>query len=72
MTKHDFPQAGALISLKQAKEERRCRVCGDSINVPKGPQGRTEEFGAVDFPIAVTLNFGEEFAHTICLQGVAP
>ena len=32
------------------------------------PKGWKEEFREMVFPIALTLNFGAEFAHTECLQ----
>jgi hypothetical protein len=33
------------------------------------PLGWPYEFGLMVYPIEITLNFGDEFAHTACLQG---
>lgn len=67
MNENDVPQPGALLSLNQAKQERRCRICGETIIVAGAPAGWMEDFGSQVYPIKITLNFGEEFAHTDCL-----
>lgn len=42
------------MTVEEARERRVCRVCGEAIHAPGGP-------------LALTLNYGEEFAHTSCL-----
>lgn len=64
----DFPQPDALISLTEAKAEHRCRICGEFIECPAGPADWKESYGKVICPIRLTLNFGDEFAHTDCLE----
>ena len=69
MSEHDFPQPGALIPLKEAKATNRCRICGEVVCGSDGkPIGWRDEFGRMTFPLRITLNFGEEFAHTDCLE----
>ncbi len=65
----EYPQPGALLSLNDAKLERRCRICGEPIVVTAAPKGWQEQFREMCYPPpSVTLNFGEEFAHTQCLS----
>lgn len=65
----DIPQPGALISLNQARDESRCRICGEPIKMTDGrPVGWKDEFRAQLFPVAIVLNYGEEFAHPQCLK----
>lgn len=59
-----------MITVEEAKNRRVCRICEQPIPNPGAPKGWTEEFGKMVFPIRVTLNFGEEFAHTDCLDNV--
>lgn len=77
MKPSDPPQPGALLSLGQARAERRCRICGGPVAVGGFgvPAGWTEQFGEICYPAKLTLNFGmwrwpagEEFAHTECLR----
>jgi hypothetical protein len=56
-----------MLSVKEAKSRRVCRICEEPVP-SGGPAGWTEDFGEMLHPIRVTLNFGEEFAHTECLQ----
>lgn len=60
-----------MLTLEEAKRTGRCRICGGQIiepGAPAGyPHGWKEEFREMLYPLAVTLNFGEEFAHTACL-----
>jgi len=55
------------LPLEQALRERRCRICGGTIAVNGTPVGFESEFGRMIFPIKITLNWGQEFAHTDCL-----
>lgn len=60
-----------LLTLADAKAQRRCRICGGAIRPSMVPSGWQEEFRAMTHPVAVTLEFGAEFAHTACLTGRA-
>jgi len=63
------------MTVAEAKGKRVCRICGEAISVTAVPLSWTEDYGEMTWPIAVTLNFGEEFAHTACLnpkRGNAP
>ena len=65
----EYPQPGALLSLNDAKRERRCRICGQPIVVTFVPVGWQDQFREMVYPPpAVTMNFGDEFAHTQCLE----
>lgn len=55
-----------MLTVEQARERRVCRICEQPILVG-GPKGWATNFGRMEFPVAVTLNFGGEFAHTPCL-----
>jgi hypothetical protein len=55
------------MTVAQARAAGVCRVCGEPICVPPGPVGWAQEFGAMLYPVAITLDFGAEFAHTSCL-----
>jgi len=58
-----------MMTVKEAREQRVCRVCGVPILGGKGSLlGWESEFGERLYPPpALTLNFGDEFAHTTCL-----
>lgn len=58
------------MTVQEAREKRVCRVCGESVATPKGsPKGWETEFGERLYPFPpLTLNFGDEFAHTSCLE----
>lgn len=57
------------MNLETAKRLRVCRICEEPISASEGsPLGWEEDFGERLFPLpALTLNFGKEFAHTLCL-----
>ncbi len=57
-----------MLTVEEAKARRVCRICEQPISNPGAPLDWTEEFGQMVYPIKVTLNFGEEFAHTECLE----
>lgn len=62
------------MTVQEARERNVCRICGEPIkNVGGQPKGWQEEFGQRLFPPpAITLNFGDEYAHTACLpEGTA-
>lgn len=63
-----FPQPGALLALDDAKAECRCRICGERVGLDM-PSEYYREFDEIDVPVRVTLNCGDEFAHTDCLHG---
>lgn len=56
-----------MISLEEARSQRRCRICGEAIKVPAGPAGWEDSFGKLTYPVRVVLNYGKEFAHPNCL-----
>ncbi len=58
-----------MLTVEEAKARRVCRICEQPISNPGAPVGWTEDFGRMVFPVKVTLNFGQEFAHTVCLEG---
>lgn len=57
------------MTVEEARENRVCRICGKPIVRDPGgmPKGWQTEFGKMVYPERVTLNFGEEHAHTGCL-----
>ena len=63
--------AGALLPLRldQAQRAYRCRICGGKIRIDGCVSGWQSKFGSMIHPMELTLNFGEEFAHTDCLDG---
>jgi hypothetical protein len=67
---HSYPQGGALLSLNQAKEESRCRICGEQIEglADGAPKGWENKFGEQMYPVKIKLNFGNEFSHTECAE----
>lgn len=73
LTKQRFFYGEKMLTLKEAKETGCCRICGGRIiepgTGPTGyPAGWQDMFGEMLFPVAVTLNFGGEFAHPKCLE----
>ena len=57
------------MTIQEAKEKSVCRICEKPIGRGPGkPMGWTSEFREMVFPEKITLNFGEEFAHTDCLK----
>lgn len=58
-----------MLTLKEAQEQHRCRICEDSIvfDTTGSPSGWTHEFDELIFPLHVILRYGEEFAHAKCL-----
>jgi hypothetical protein len=58
------------MTVEEARKARVCRICGGRIQIPAGgsPQGWDHEFGRMVYPEKITLNFGDEFAHTDCLE----
>jgi hypothetical protein len=58
-----------MTDLKTAQAKRICRICEQPIGVSTGrPAGWTDSFGEQLYPVRLTLNYGEEFAHTACLE----
>lgn len=56
------------MTVEEARKQGVCRVCGAPIPaVAHQPKGWQSDFGEVVWPLAITLKFGEEFAHTACL-----
>lgn len=55
------------LTLEEARARRVCRVCGGPIEVGVQPAGWKDDYGAMVWPVALTLDFGREFAHTGCL-----
>ncbi len=56
------------MTVQEAREKRVCRICGESLFVGGTPKDAPLEFGRMTYPIKVTFNFGEEYAHTDCLE----
>ncbi len=56
------------MTVEEARKRRVCRICQEVIPAVPAPMGWTHEFRQQLFPVALTLNFGEEFAHTACLE----
>ena len=74
MSENEPPQLGVdrivmPLTVAAARSNGVCRVCGEPIRVSGSPKGWQFEFREMIFPMAVTLNFGHEFAHTQCLAG---
>ena len=61
--------AEQFLSVAEARERRVCRICRTAIRVDGAPGGPME-LPRVTHPVAVTLNYGGEFAHTQCLDSV--
>jgi hypothetical protein len=63
------PDVAAEADVAKARIAGVCRVCGGAIpGGPGRPPGWQTGYGSLSFPPpAVTLNFGDEFAHTACL-----
>lgn len=55
------------MTVEEARERRVCRICEQPVP-SMGPKGWPTEFREMVYPVAVTLNFGDEFAHTQCLK----
>lgn len=66
------PKPVGKLTLEEAKEHYRCRICGEKVLVGACPKGWREEFGEQVYPEHVVLDFGEEFAHGRCLGREAP
>ena len=56
-----------FLSVPEARERRVCRICRTAIRVDGAP-GWPMELPRVTHPVAVTLNYGGEFAHAQCLD----
>jgi len=57
------------ITVAEARSRRVCRICEQPISPGPGcPLGWETEFGRMVYPAAVSLDFGNEFAHTACLE----
>lgn len=57
------------MTVAEARTARVCRICGEPIPISGGvPKGWESEFGQMTYPLRITLDFGEEFAHTDCLE----
>ena len=57
------------VAYRLANRSIVCRVCEKPIGRGPGkPMGWTSQFGEMVFPEKITLNYGEEFAHTDCLK----
>lgn len=61
------------LTVAEARAKNVCRVCKLPVRLPKEgvPEGWQTECKLLRFPDALTLNFGEEFAHTSCLRSAA-
>jgi hypothetical protein len=57
-----------MLTVEEARERRVCRVCEIPIIGVLAPMGWAHEYGHMTYPDRITLNFGEEFAHTACLE----
>lgn len=62
-----------MISLVEAKATGCCRICGGRIvepgsSPPGYPVDWMNSFRKMVFPVNVVLNYGEEFAHSDCLN----
>jgi hypothetical protein len=55
------------LTLEEAKESERCRICHQIINVTCQPAGWKDKFGELLYPMHLVLNAGQEFAHKSCL-----
>jgi hypothetical protein len=55
------------MTVEEARKNRVCRICGEPLPVPVAPRDWTIAFGEMVYPVAITLEFGDEFAHTACL-----
>ncbi len=58
------------MTVEEARTQRVCRICEQPIVLPPEgtPKGWTHEFYKMVYPVRITLNFGDEFAHTDCLS----
>ena len=54
-------------SVREAKAMQVCRICRQPISLVGAPARWMEEFDTTVYPVAVTLRYGAEFAHTACL-----
>jgi hypothetical protein len=63
-------QEETQVTVQEARERKVCRICGQPVSNPKAqPKDWQTEFGERLFPYpALTLNFGDEFAHTACIE----
>ncbi len=59
-----------MLSLDEARRQRRCRICGERIEIGHSPLGFEYDFREQIYPQRVTFKFGREFAHTDCLESV--
>lgn len=58
-----------LIAVQEAREKGICRICKASVRAEGQPLGWELNYGKrVFLGPSLTLNFGEEFAHTECLR----
>ncbi len=59
------------MTVEEARKAYVCRICEKPCGCgPPGPLGWQTEFGSCVYPEAITLNFGDEYAHTACLEKV--
>lgn len=65
-------QSKQSLSLEEAKESNRCRICHQSIIVKMQPVGWKDRFDELLYPVHIILNGGQEFAHKNCLPPVPP
>lgn len=56
------------LTVAEARYNGICRVCRERIRPEAAPRGWQFDFREMVYPTAVTLNFGEEFAHTKCIK----
>jgi len=58
------------MTVAEARDKRVCRICEQPIHSAPTtlPKGWETQFGEMVFPGAITMNYGEEFAHTGCLK----
>jgi len=56
------------MTVAEAREKRVCRICELPISLSGTPKDAPLEFRQMVYPQKLTFNFGEEFAHTACLE----
>ena len=60
------------LSLEEARESDRCRICHHSIRAECQPVGWKDRFDELLYPVQVVLHAGQEFAHKKCLPPEPP
>lgn len=60
------------LSLEEAKQSDRCRICHRTIAAKMQPAGWKDRFESLLYPIHIVLRRGHEFAHKDCLPPEPP